>query len=155
MARARSQFPTVTAFCAALVFGLASAAGVAAAEKTGEIHVDTRTGKHKLTVEWAVTPSERERGLMGREKMAADHGMLFDFGSEQPLYFWMKNTPLSLDMIFIKADGQTSRIEKRTTPFSEDLIPGGAPARYVLELVGGSADRLGLAPGDHFTIPKR
>jgi len=155
LARARSQFPTVTAFCAALVFGLASAAGVAAAEKTGEIHVDTRTGKHKLTVEWAVTPSERERGLMGREKMAADHGMLFDFGSEQPLYFWMKNTPLSLDMIFIKADGQTSRIEKRTTPFSEDLIPGGAPARYVLELVGGSADRLGLAPGDHFTIPKR
>lgn len=155
MARARSQFPTVTAFCAALVFGLASAAGVAAAEKTGEIHVDTRTGKHKLTVEWAVTPSERERGLMGREKMAADHGMLFDFGSEQPLYFWMKNTPLSLDMIFIRADGQTSRIEKRTTPFSEDLIPGGAPARYVLELVGGSADRLGLARGDHFTIPKR
>lgn len=155
MARARSHSSTVSAFCAALVFGLASAGSAVAADKPGQIHVDTRTGKHKLTVEWAVTPSERERGLMGRETMAADHGMLFDFGSEQPLYFWMKNTPLSLDMIFIKADGRTSRIEKRTTPFSEDLIPGGAPARYVLELVGGSADRLGLAPGDPFTIPKR
>lgn len=155
MATARSPLFALPAICVALVFGLVSAERAVGAQKQGEIHVATKTGKHKLTVEWAVTPSERERGLMGREKMAADHGMLFDFGSEQPLYFWMKNTPLSLDMIFIKSDGQTSRIEKRTTPFSEDLIPGGAPARYVLELVGGSADRLGLAPGDHFTIPKR
>lgn len=119
------------------------------------LQVTTKTGTHKLTIEWAVSPSERERGLMGREKMAADHGMLFDFGSEQPLQFWMKDTPLSLDMIFIKADGRTSRIERATTPFSERLIPSGAPVRYVLELVAGSADRLGLAPGDRFTIPKR
>jgi len=150
----RSRFSYLSALLVALVFGLASASNVAAAEKSGEIHVATKSGKHKLTVEWAVTPSEREHGLMGREKMAPNHGMLFDFGSEQQLYFWMKNTPLSLDMIFIKADGRTSRIERNTTPFSEALIPGGEPARYVLELVAGSSDRLELAPGDQFTIPK-
>lgn len=154
MASPRSRFPRLSAFFIALAFGLASASGIAAADKSGEIHVTTKSGKHRLSVEWAVTPSEREHGLMGREKMAPNHGMLFDFGSEQALYFWMKNTPLSLDMIFIKADGRTSRIERDTTPFSEALIPGGEPARYVLELVAGSADRLELAPGDHFTIPK-
>lgn len=150
-----SRFPFVSALCAALVFGLAFAGGTVAAEKHGAIQVVTKTGAHKISVEWAVTPSEREHGLMGREKMAADHGMLFDFGREQPLYFWMKNTPLSLDLIFIKADGRTSRIERAAKPFSEDLIPGGAPARYVLEMVAGSADRLALAPGDRIVIPKR
>ncbi len=154
MATPRSRFSLLPALFAALVFGLASVSGAASAEKPGEIHVTTRTGKHRLSVEWAVTPAEREHGLMGREKMAQNHGMLFDFGSEQQLYFWMKNTPLSLDMIFIKADGRTSRIEHNATPFSEALIPGGEPARYVLELVGGSADRLALAPGDRFSIPK-
>lgn len=154
MARSRSRFFPLRTLGAALVFGLALASGVLAADRPGEIRVTTRSGPHAITVEWAVTPSQRERGLMGREKMAPNHGMLFDFGNEQPLYFWMKNTPLSLDMIFIKADGRTSRIERATKPFSEDLIPGGAPARYVLEMVAGSAERLGLAPGDRFTIPK-
>ncbi|WEK48882.1 MAG: DUF192 domain-containing protein [Candidatus Kaistia colombiensis] len=154
MALSRSRFRFLSALFVAVVFGLASASEVASAEKQGEIHVATKSGQHKLSVEWAVTPSEREHGLMGRETMAPNHGMLFDFGSEQPLYFWMKNTPLSLDMIFIKADGRTSHIERATTPFSEDLIPGGEPARYVLELVAGSAERLALAPGDRFAIPR-
>jgi uncharacterized membrane protein (UPF0127 family) len=150
-----SRFSLASAVCAALVFGLAFCWSAVAAEKHDTIQVVTKTGTHEISVEWAVTPSEREHGLMGREKMAADHGMLFDFGREQPLYFWMKNTPLSLDLIFIKADGRTSRIERAAKPFSEDLIPGGAPARYVLEMVAGSADRLALAPGDYFAIPKR
>jgi uncharacterized membrane protein (UPF0127 family) len=154
VAQPRSRFSPLRTLGVALSFGLALASGALAADKPAEIQVTTRSGTHAITVEWAVTPSQRERGLMGREKMAADHGMLFDFGKEQPLYFWMKNTPLSLDMIFIKADGRTSRIERATKPFSEDLIPGGAPARYVLEMVAGSAERLGLAPGDLFVIPK-
>ena len=117
------------------------------------VSVTTRSGPHTLTIEWARTPSERARGLMGREKMADGHGMLFDFGSEQPVYFWMKDTPLSLDMIFIKADGRTTRIAHGTTPFSEEVVPGGEPVRYVLELVAGGAERIGLRPGDRFDIP--
>jgi uncharacterized membrane protein (UPF0127 family) len=151
--RSRSGF--LATLCGALVLGLALATGSVSAAGTSDIAVTTKTGEHKLNVEWASTPTERERGLMGRESMPDGHGMLFDFGGEQPVYFWMKNTPLSLDMIFIKADGTASRIEKRTTPFSEDLIPGGAPVRYVLELVGGGADRIGLEPGDRFAIPAR
>lgn len=127
------------------------AAGIAA--DSSSVTVATQSGTHRLTIEWARTPSERARGLMGREKMANGHGMLFDFGSEQPVYFWMKDTPLSLDMIFIKADGRTSRIARGTTPFSEDVVPGGEPVRYVLELVAGGAARIGLRPGDRFDVP--
>jgi uncharacterized membrane protein (UPF0127 family) len=118
------------------------------------VSVKTQSGNHTLTIEWARTPSERAQGLMGRERMADGHGMLFDFGSEQPVYFWMKDTPLSLDIVFIKADGTTTRIARGTTPFSEDVIPGGEPVRYVLEVVAGGARRIGLAPGDRFEIPR-
>ncbi|BCP53625.1 hypothetical protein K32_22420 [Kaistia sp. 32K] len=149
----RSGF--LVTWCVALIVGLALSVVAGHAREPSRIEVTTATGRHPLTIEWASTPSERERGLMGRKTLPEGHGMLFDFGDEEPVYFWMKNTPLSLDMIFIKADGTTSRIEKRTTPFSEALIPGGAPVRYVLELVGGSADRIGLRPGDHFAIPAR
>ncbi|WP_018181510.1 DUF192 domain-containing protein [Kaistia granuli] len=155
MSPRRARFGFLSTLCGALGLCLALATSSAAAADTSGIDVATKTGQHHLTVEWASTPTERERGLMGREAMPDGHGMLFDFGGERPVYFWMKNTPLSLDIIFIKADGTTSRIEKRTTPFSEDLIPGGAPVRYVLELVGGGADRIGLEPGDRFAIPAR
>ncbi|WP_051230957.1 DUF192 domain-containing protein [Kaistia adipata] len=131
---------------------LATGVAVRAADRP-TVSVATRSGTHTLTIEWARTPSERAQGLMGRERMADGHGMLFDFGSEQPVYFWMKDTPLSLDMIFIKADGRTTRIAHGTTPFSEDVIPGGEPVRYVLELVAGGAKRIGLRPGDRFRIP--
>lgn len=151
----RALFPFFAALYGAAVLALASPSSSVLAKDGPGISVTTRTGTHPLTIEWASTPTERERGLMGRKSMADGHGMLFDFGQEQPVHFWMKNTPLSLDMIFIKADGRTSRIEKRTKPFSEDLIPGGAPVRYVLELVGGGADRIGLQPGDRFDIPPR
>jgi uncharacterized membrane protein (UPF0127 family) len=117
------------------------------------VTVKTASGVHHVTIEWARTPSARAQGLMGRETMADGHGMLFDFGSEQPVYFWMKDTPLALDMIFIKEDGRTSRIEHGTTPFSEALVPGGEPVRYVLEVVAGGAKRLGLQAGDRFEIP--
>lgn len=116
------------------------------------IHVTTESGQHDITVEWAVTPDERERGLMERRTMADDHGMIFDFTTEQPVFFWMKDTPLSLDMVFVKSDGTVSRIERQATPFSEAVIPGGAPVRYVIELVGGEAARLKLQPGNRFTI---
>jgi len=128
---------------------------VQAAEQANEITIETSGGLHRFSVEWATTQAERERGLMFRKSMAADHGMMFDFGDEEPVAFWMKNTPLSLDMLFIAADGTIRRIEKRATPFSEDHIPSGAPVRYVLELNGGTADRLGIAVGHRAVITPR
>jgi uncharacterized membrane protein (UPF0127 family) len=124
------------------------------AQGPNELIVHTKTGAHHISIEWARTESERERGLMERKSMPDDHGMLFDFGVEQPVSFWMKNTPLPLDMVFITAGGTVYRIEKKATPFSEDVIPGGAPVRYVLELVGGVSDKIGLVPGDRFKIPR-
>src|SRR5690606_8407415 len=96
---------------------------------------------------------ERAKGLMFRQEMAPDHGMLFDFGREQPVTFWMKNTPLSLDMIFIHADGTIYRIARDVAPMSERLTPSGAPVRYVLEVVAGTGARIGAEPGDHVAIP--
>jgi uncharacterized membrane protein (UPF0127 family) len=149
-ARLSSFLLAITLLCGTLPAGMAARAADLPA-----VTVATASGEHRVTIEWASTPTERAQGLMGRTAMADGHGMLFDFGSEQPVYFWMKDTPLSLDMIFIKADGRTARIERGTTPFSEATIPGGAPVRYVLEVVAGGAQRIGLRPGDRFVIPPR
>jgi uncharacterized membrane protein (UPF0127 family) len=113
------------------------------------ITLTTATGDHAFTVEWATTPAERSQGLMYRETMAEDHGMVFDFGQEQPVSFWMRNTVLSLDMVFIHADGTVYRIERDTEPYSLTPIPSGADVRYVLEVLGGTSERIGLKPGDH------
>jgi uncharacterized membrane protein (UPF0127 family) len=75
-------------------------------------------------------------------------GMLFDFGEPRPVWMWMKNTPLSLDMVFVGASGEVLRIEPRTSPFSLEWIPSGVVVRAVVELLGGTCERLGIAPGD-------
>ncbi len=138
----------------ALVASLAPAIGHAAA--TGEtLVVTTPAGKHAFTIEWAVTPDERERGLMYRKSMPKDHGMLFDFQTEQSVAFWMRNTYLPLDMLFIDGAGTVKRIEHKATPLSDRFIPSGAPVRYVFEINGGMADALGISEGDKVTIPKR
>lgn len=99
-------------------------------------------------VEMAITPEERSRGLMYRTEMASDGGMLFDFGGARDISMWMKNTFISLDMLFIDADGTIVGIEKRTVPQSETIIPSPKPVRFVLELNGGSADRMGFEVGE-------
>ena len=118
-----------------------------AAARASELTIETANGPHRFSVEWATTDAERERGLMFRKSMAADHGMMFDFGDEEPVAFWMKNTPLSLDMLFIADDGTVKRIAHRAKPYSLDVIPSGAAVRYVFEIVGGTADKLGIQPG--------
>jgi hypothetical protein len=80
--------------------------------------------------------------------MAADHGMLFDFETPQPVVMWMRNTPLPLDMLFIDADGRIAGVAADTTPFSEAMIPSPRPVRFVLEVNAGTARRLGIAAGD-------
>ena len=99
-------------------------------------------------VEMETTPEQRQAGLMFRTEMAPDHGMLFDFGREDDLAFWMKNTPLSLDIIFIRADGSIANIQRKTTPFSTKSLPSDGPARAALELNAGTARALGIKPGD-------
>lgn len=116
------------------------------------ISIKTSSGTHQFVVEWAMTPQEQARGLMERTDLPPDHGMVFDFGHERPATFWMKNTPLPLDMIFIHADGTVYRIERDTTPYSEGLIPSGAPVRYVLEVNAGTAARIDLQPGDRVSL---
>jgi uncharacterized protein len=113
-----------------------------------QISIDAADGPRVLTVEIAADESTREKGLMWRTQLAPDAGMLFDYHRAQPVAFWMKNTPLPLDMIFIRADGTISTIVTNTTPFSEDNIPSLEPVRAVLEINGGRAGELGLHSGD-------
>ncbi|MGQ3675487.1 DUF192 domain-containing protein [Xanthobacter sp. TB0139] len=115
--------------------------------------VVTRKGVVMLEMEVARTDEERTRGLMYRKSLPERHGMMFDFGYDQPIYMWMKNTYIPLDMLFIRSDGTIARIEEMTTPFSTRTISSGAPARVVIELAGGSSRRLGIAAGDKVAHP--
>ena len=113
-------------------------------------------GGRAFRVELAVTPERRARGLMFRTELAADAGMLFDFGGDRFVSMWMKNTFLPLDMLFITDAGTVARIAKRTVPHSTQAISSRGRVRYVLELNGGTADRLGLKAGDAVTgLPRR
>jgi uncharacterized membrane protein (UPF0127 family) len=109
--------------------------------------------RHGFMVEVMRTDGDRARGLMYRRYMPADNGMLFDFGQDQNITMWMKNTYISLDMIFLLADGRIHRIEQRTEPESEKVITSGVPVRAVLEVNSGVAIRLNLKPGDYIVHP--
>jgi len=114
----------------------------------------SQSGRHEFEVELAVTPQQRSQGLMYRRNMLPDAGMLFDFG-RQPTRasMWMRNTFIPLDMLFIKADGEIESIAARTVPHSLETISSDGPVRGVLELNGGTADRLGIKPGDRVEHP--
>ncbi len=112
------------------------------------IEIASKTGVHAFQVEMAITSEEKERGLMFRRELPDGHGMLFDFMVDQNVAFWMKNTYIPLDMLFIRSDGRILRIAENTEPLSERNIPSGGPVRAVLEVIGGTAKKLGIAPGD-------
>lgn len=134
------------AFIAFLFVWLPPSIGTAAPLESLEIV--SRGGVHVFQVEVAVTPDERSKGLMFRRELPAGQGMLFDFEGEGPVAMWMKNTYVSLDMLFIRADGRIARIAENTKPLSEEIIPSGAPVKAVLEVVAGTVKRLGIVPGD-------
>jgi uncharacterized membrane protein (UPF0127 family) len=117
------------------------------------LEIASKSGVHAFAVEMAVTPEEQARGLMFRRSLPEGQGMLFDFKVNQELSFWMKNTLISLDMIFIRADGRILRIAENTEPLSERLVPSGGPARAVLEVISGTARKLGIAAGDRVAHP--
>lgn len=117
----------------------------AAAEK---LNILTKAGPVAVNIELAVTPAERAKGLMYRTELAPDAGMLFDFGVEQPIYMWMKNTYIPLDMLFIRSDGRIASIATDTVPLSTETISSGPPVRAVLELPAGTVRAKGIAVGD-------
>lgn len=110
--------------------------------------VTSGKGPQRFTVELADNDQSRARGMMFRQSMAPDAGMLFDFKQEQMASFWMRNTLIPLDMIFIKADGTILNIHQRAIPRDETGINSTGPVRAVLEVNGGTASRLGIKPGD-------
>ncbi|HWA64038.1 MAG TPA: DUF192 domain-containing protein [Caulobacteraceae bacterium] len=112
------------------------------------LDIVTARGVQHFRVEMADTDDSRETGLMCRTSVPANGGMLFDFGTPQPVSFWMKNTLVPLDMLFIGADGRIINIARNTRPLDETPAPSGGPALAVLELRGGRAAELGIAPGD-------
>lgn len=113
-----------------------------------DLAIITSRGRYEFKAEIADEAGEQAKGLMFREDLAADEGMLFDFGETRIVTMWMKNTPLSLDMLFIRADGTIARIAERTTPYSLDVIASGEPLPFVLELRGGVANLIGAKAGD-------
>jgi uncharacterized membrane protein (UPF0127 family) len=108
------------------------------------ILLKTPTDHVYLDVEIADDPIERAEGLMGREDIKPGQGMLFVFDDEYPRSFWMKNTPLSLDILFFDAEGRWVSSQLSTTPFSANGLPSGLPAQYALEILAGESERLGL-----------
>lgn len=133
---------------AAACLGLPAQITAAHAMEVQPIEIATTKGVVVLEVEVAQTDSERTTGLMYRKSLPEQHGMLFDFKSDQPVYMWMKNTYIPLDMLFIRSNGTIARIAANTTPFSTATISSGEPVRAVVEIAGGEAARLGIKPGD-------
>ncbi len=112
------------------------------------VAVSADGARHVIHAEIAITDEQRAEGLMFRTEMAEDHGMLFVFPTMRPLGFWMRNTLISLDMIFIKDDGVIHHIHPNAKPQDETIIMSQGPVSRVLELNGGAAERMGLKAGD-------
>ena len=139
---------------AALLVLVAIAAGAPSrGEGLEALQIVTAAGTHDFQVEIARDEASRARGLMDRRFMPADHGMLFEFDLDAPTAFWMKDTYIPLDMIFISRAGVVTNIAANAEPLSERAIPSGPPCMAVLELNGGAAARIGLKIGDKVRHP--
>jgi uncharacterized protein len=134
------------------VFG-ACAGFEARAASIQPLEIVTKSGVQVFSVEMATTEEEKTTGLMYRKELADGKGMLFDFSPEQEVSMWMKNTYISLDMIFIRADGRILRIAQNTEPLSTRIIPSGGLAKGVLEVIAGTAQKYGIKPGDRVAHP--
>ena len=144
-----------------LLLGLYAAAPLCAhADETpiafekSELTIETAAGgQHRFTVEVAESMNQRARGLMFRESLAPEAGMLFVYPGEQEIRMWMKNTLIPLDMLFVASDGRIVSIAENTVPLSEEVISSGAAVQGVIELAAGTAQRLGIEPGDRVRHP--
>lgn len=136
-----------------VVAGVAVASKPVRAASFQPLEIVTRNGVQVFSVEMATTDQEKQTGLMYRKELADGKGMLFDFNPEQEVSMWMKNTYISLDMIFIRADGRILRIAENTEPQSTRIISSRGPARAVLEVPAGTAQKYGIRPGDRVGHP--
>jgi hypothetical protein len=136
-----------------VLIGLLVAAGSSWPAGQHTLDIASKTGVHAFTVEIADTDATRQKGLMFRKSLPEGQGMLFDFHSEAEVSFWMENTYIPLDMIFIRGDGRILRIAENTEPLSTRIIPSGGPVRAVLEVIGGTVRKYGIMPGDRVAYP--
>ena len=153
MAMGIPTFPRrlVVVFAAALALALLGPLAGCTAEPvrfdTAKVVLETETGPHTLSVEIARTERQRERGLMYRQELADDSGMLFLFDRDDFISMWMKNTYVSLDMIFVDRHGRVMEVVEHTTPESRAIIASAEPVRAVIEVKAGTAARLAVKPG--------
>lgn len=139
--------------CVALVAACAGAPALFPTLEQGQVQVTTSTGTHEFDVWIAADDRSRERGLMHVRELPPDRGMLFIFERPQPLAFWMKDTFLSLDLIFIDPAGRVLNVAVHARPHSLDPIRSQGDAVAVLEVIGGTAEAIGLRTGDRLTLP--
>src|SRR6478735_4926854 len=144
----KTAFAAVLFALIALVPAAAQSQPAAAGSGLESLVIVSGGTRHVLQVEVMRTPDQRAKGLMFRNYMPTERGMLFDFGASEPVAMWMQNTYISLDMLFIRADGTIARIAERTEPLSTRTIPSGEPVLSVLEINGGVSKQLGLKPDD-------
>lgn len=140
----------------ALLAGLCAAGIAQAGCSADRVEIRGAFGVVAFDVERADTPAARARGLMHRRHLPRWSGMLFIFPDERPVAFWMRNTLIPLDMLFVDARGVIRHIHPNAQPLDETPISSGVPVRFVLEINGGLSERLGIAPGDvlhHPAIP--
>lgn len=133
-------------------FGCGTAVALEPAKRES-LTLVTQTGPHKFDVEIAATRAQQSRGLMYRRSMNPAHGMLFAYNEPQYISMWMRNTYISLDMVFILPNGRIHRIETMTEPHSERIIESGSQISAVLELLAGTAARINLKAGDKVLHP--
>jgi uncharacterized protein len=136
-----------------VIAGFAVASAPLRAASFQPLEIVTKNGVQAFSVEMATTDEEKQTGLMYRKELADGKGMLFDFNPEQQVSMWMKNTYVSLDMIFIRADGRILRIAENTEPLSTKIISSQGLARAVLEVPAGTAQKYGIRPGDRVGHP--
>ncbi|WP_048648777.1 DUF192 domain-containing protein [Nitratireductor soli] len=144
---------TVILLLAALPTALAQTTVMRLPADADPLVIETRSGEQRFSIEIADEPHERQRGLMFRQAMAADRGMLFIFPVESRQGFWMQNTPLPLDLLFIGADGVVRAID-RGVPFSTASISPNVQAQFVLELPAGTAQKSGIEIGNRLRHPR-
>jgi uncharacterized protein len=143
----------ILTLAAACVVGLILLPLTARSAEQQTLEIASKNGVHVFSVELAVTDEERQKGLMFRKSLPESTGMLFDFKRDQDVSMWMHNTYVSLDMIFIRADGRIQRIAENTETESDKIISSGGPVRAVLEVAAGTAKKLGIGPGDRVGSP--
>src|SRR6476646_4460327 len=148
--RARLTMPLIATL--GMLIGFCASPAVQAAS-IQPLEIVTQSGVQVFSVEMATTEEEKTTGLMYRKELADGKGMLFDFSPEQQVSMWMKNTYISLDMIFIGANGRILRIAENTEPMSTKIISSGGLAKGVLEVIAGTAQKYGIASGDRVAHP--